>query len=102
MQAAWEKWMTDSEHTFTKTARQRWASYATICQRIVDAWAKISVSSIIQSFRKAEIISEQHSENDDIDLDCDEMDPSMLYGKIAQLFDSETEDENFNGFFDKE
>ena len=102
LRAAWEKWMTDGKHTFTKTGRQRRASYATICQWIVDAWAKISVSSIVRSFRKAGIISEQHSENDDTDSDCDETDLSMLCGEIAQLFDSETEDENFNEFLDKE
>lgn len=39
MRAAWEQWMTEGEHTFTKTSRQRRASYATICQWIVDAWA---------------------------------------------------------------
>lgn len=32
LRAAWEHWMTEGEHTFTKTGRQRRASYATICQ----------------------------------------------------------------------
>ena len=48
--------MTDGEHTFTKTGRQQRASYATICQWIVDAWANVSVSIIIQSFEKVGII----------------------------------------------
>ena len=26
LRAAWEQWMTDGEHTFTKMERQRWAS----------------------------------------------------------------------------
>ena len=38
LRAAWKHWMTDGEHTFTKTGRQRRASHATICQWIVDAW----------------------------------------------------------------
>lgn len=36
LRAAWEQWMTEGEHTFTKTGRQRRATYATICQWIVD------------------------------------------------------------------
>ncbi|KAK7934312.1 hypothetical protein WMY93_005208 [Mugilogobius chulae] len=58
LRAAWEQWMTEGEHTFTKTGRQRRASCATICQWIVDAWAKVSVSTVVRAFRKAGIISE--------------------------------------------
>jgi len=43
LQAAWEQWMTECEHTSTKTGRQRRGTYTTICQCIVDAWAKVSV-----------------------------------------------------------
>ena len=41
LRAAWEKWITEGEHTFTKTGRQRRVTYAIICQWIVDAWAAI-------------------------------------------------------------
>ena len=58
LRVASEHWMTDREHTFTKTGRQRRENYATIYQWIVDAWAKTSVSTIMQSFRKAGIITE--------------------------------------------
>ena len=47
LRAAWERWMTDGEHTFTKTGRQRRASYATICEWIVDAWAQVSTSTVV-------------------------------------------------------
>lgn len=47
LRTAWKRKMTEGEHTFTKTGRQRWASYATICQWMVDAWDKVSVSSVV-------------------------------------------------------
>ena len=90
--------MTDGEHTFTKTGRQRRASYATICQWIVDAWAKISVSTIVRSFIKAGIITEQQCTNSETDLDNDEAEPRKLDIEVVQLLNSDTEDEEFDGF----
>uniref|UniRef100_A0A8C5PNZ8 HTH CENPB-type domain-containing protein n=1 Tax=Leptobrachium leishanense TaxID=445787 RepID=A0A8C5PNZ8_9ANUR len=101
LRAAWEHWMTEGEHTFTKTGRQRRASYATICQWIVDAWSKVSVSSVIRAFRKAGIITEQLSTSNETDSDNDEndeRDPGVLDAEIAQLLNSDTEDEEFDGF----
>ena len=96
--------MTDSEHTFTKTGRQRRANYATICQWIVDSWSKISVSTITRSFRKAGIIPEQSNtdNSDETDSNSDETDPVMLDAEIAQLLNSDTEDEEFDGFLEEE
>ena len=65
LRAAWEQWMTEGEHTFTKTGRQRRATYATICQWIVDAWAKISVSTVVRAFTKAGIITELTGNSND-------------------------------------
>lgn len=98
MRATWEQWMTEGEHTFTKTGRQRRASYATICQWIVDAWAKVSVATIVQAFAKSGIINEQPSNISEIETDDDERDPGLLDASIAQLLNSETEDEDFDGF----
>lgn len=102
LRAAWEQWMTEGEHTFTKTGRQRRATYATICQWIVDAWAKISVSTVVRAFTKAGIITELpgNSNDTDSDSDNDERDPGMLDAVIAQLLNSDTEDEEFEGFVD--
>ena len=97
LRAAWEHWMTEGEHTFTKTGRQRRASYATICQWIVDACATVSVSSVVRAFTKAGIITEQHSDSNDSDSD-EEREPGMLNPDIAQLLNSDTEDEEFDGF----
>ena len=103
LQVAWEHWMTDGEHRFTKTGRQRRANYATICHWIVDAWAKISVSTIMRSFRKAGIITEQlNTDNsDEVDSDSDETNPGMLDVKIAQLLNSDI-DEKSVGFLEEE
>jgi len=104
LRVAWEHWMTDGEHTFTKTGRQRRANYATICQWIVDSWSKISVSTITRSFRKAGIITEQSNtdNSNETDSDTDETDPVLLDVKIEQLLNSDTEDEEFDGFLEEE
>ena len=94
--------MTDSEHRFTKTGRQRQANYATVFRWLLDAWAKISVSIIMQSFRKAGIITEQlNTDNsDEADSDSDETDSGMLDVKIAQLLNSDI-DEKFDRFMER-
>ncbi|CAM4731030.1 unnamed protein product [Leuciscus chuanchicus] len=102
MRVAWEQWMTEGEHTFTKTGRQRRATYATICQWIVDAWADISVSTVIQAFTKAGIISELPGNRSDTDSDNDEREPGRLDAVVAQLFNSDTEAEEFEEFVDGE
>ncbi|KAK6320151.1 hypothetical protein J4Q44_G00092580 [Coregonus suidteri] len=102
LRAAWEQWMTEGEHMFTKTGRQRRATYATICQWIVDAWADISVSTVVKAFTKAGIISELPGNSSDTDSDNDEREPGRLDAVVAQLFNSDTEEEEFEGFVDGE
>lgn len=101
LRASWERWMRDSEHTFTKTGRQRRASYVTICEWIVDAWAKVSALTVVQAFRKAGIIAEQPSGNE-TDSDNEEREPGVFDGEIAQMFNSDTEDVDFDGFVTEE
>ena len=85
----------EGEHTFTKSGRQRRATYATICQWIVDAWADISVSTVLQAFTKTGIITELPGNSSDTDSDNDERDPGMLDAVLAQLFNSDTQEEGF-------
>ena len=77
----------EGEHTFTKTGRQRRATYAIICQWIVDAWADISVSTVVQAFTKAGIITELPGNSSDTDSDNDEREPGMLdaYSPICSI-----------------
>ncbi|KAA8589771.1 hypothetical protein FQN60_013136 [Etheostoma spectabile] len=101
LRSAWEQWMTEGEHTFTNTGRQRRATYATICQWIVDAWAKVSVSTVVRASTKAGMITELPANSNDTDSDNDERDSDILFAIIAQLLNSDTKDEEFEGFVDE-
>ena len=59
LRVAWERWMTDGDHSLMKSGRQRRASYATVCRWIVDAWTNVSAGTVVQTFAKAGIISEE-------------------------------------------
>ncbi|KAF4796740.1 hypothetical protein TURU_081684 [Turdus rufiventris] len=52
----WENWLVEGEHSFTKNRRLRRASYATVCQWILDVWRKVSTTTIIRGFKRADII----------------------------------------------
>ncbi|KAF4799490.1 pogo transposable element with KRAB domain-like protein [Turdus rufiventris] len=52
----WEHWRVEGEHSYTTTSRLRRASYATLCQWILDAWSKVTPATIIQGFARADII----------------------------------------------
>ena len=84
------------------TRHQDGETYATICQWIVDAWADITVSTVVQAFTKAGIITELPGNNSDNDSDNDERNPGMLdaVGLLAQLFNSHTQE--FEEFVDGE
>lgn len=56
--------MIDGKHKFTKTERQRHASYASICEWVVDAWANVSAFTVVQDFAKAGIIAEKPRGNE--------------------------------------
>lgn len=68
---AWECWMTDGIHFFTK-----WATYATERRWIVGAWAQLTPASIVKAFMKGAInvkpqaSGESDSDNDERNLEC--------------------------------
>lgn len=82
----------DGVHSFTKTGRQRRASYATIWEWIVDARADLSACTVVGAFAKAVIISEKLHGNV-TDSDNDKRVPGMF---DAQLFILDTEDDAFD------
>ena len=47
LRAAWERWVTDRDHSFTKSGRRHRASYATVCGWIVDAWVNVSAGTVV-------------------------------------------------------
>ena len=93
----WEEWMTAGEHSFTKTGRMRRATYADVCQWVVTAWQRVPPTNIINGFRKAEIVPALPEDETDMDTSTDDQ-QSFLTPELAALFNSDTEDEDFEGF----
>ncbi|KAF4805282.1 hypothetical protein TURU_001438 [Turdus rufiventris] len=109
MQLLWETWMVEGEHSYTNTGRLRTASYATVCQGILDAWGKVTTTTIIRGFAKADIIPGLTSnaiESTEIDNsggeDMGDVASGLLDAPIAQLLISDTEGEEFEGFMEDE
>ncbi|KAF4787541.1 hypothetical protein TURU_169699 [Turdus rufiventris] len=105
----WENWRVEGEHSYTNTGRLHRASYATVCQWILDAWSKVTATTIIQGFAKADIVPGLTSnginstKTDDSDSeDTGDMSSGLLDGPIAQLLVSDTEDKEFEGFMEDE
>jgi len=68
----------------------------------VDAWAQVSTLTVVWAFAKASIIAEQPPGSKIGSSDDDEREPDVYDGEIAQLFNSDTEDEDFDGFVTEE
>lgn len=102
----WENWMSHGEHSFTKTGRMRHATFSEVAQWVKTAWDTVSERTIISGFLKAEILKnldgDDDDENGDADADdCEEdNEENELPNEICQLFHSDTEDEDFDGFPD--
>ena len=52
--------------------------------------------------RFASFSQEKQQERNETDSDSDETDPGMLDAEITQLLNSDTEDEEFDGFLEEE
>lgn len=90
------------------------ATYTQVCKWIVDAWEKIPRKMVQNSFKKSEIIQgniDDAQSNLTSDLDCflenddnaadDFMSDTLnLSPELLKLFNSDTEDEDFDVFFD--
>lgn len=113
MRNYWEQWMAGEDHEFTKGGHMRRATYAQICQWIVDAWEKIPQKMVQNAFIKSEIIQGDIDvpsnltsdmdclhDNDDTDPDDIISDDHNLSSELIKLFTSDTEDEDFDGFSD--
>ncbi len=97
----WEQWMTDGEHSFTATGRMPHATFWQAIEWIDQAWASVTTKTILSGFRKAGIIgtgTDSESENSHAEEEA----LLRLPPELAELFRSDTEDEEFNGFSDVE
>ncbi|KAF4790445.1 hypothetical protein TURU_141291 [Turdus rufiventris] len=105
----WENWMVEGEHSVTNTGRLCQASYATVSLWILDAWGKVTATTIFQGFARVDIIPGLTSDGiestkiDDSDgEDTGDTSSGLLDAPIAQLLLSDTEDEEFEGFMEDE
>lgn len=84
LRMAWERWMTDG---------------AKICEWIVDAWANVSACTVVRALAKAGIIYGKPHGNE-TGSNSDDREHGVFDKDLTQLFISDTEDEDFNGFVD--
>ena len=98
--------MLEGMHTFTKTGKMRRATDAEVCNLVIRTWKAMKVTAIMNGFRKAGITSVRGTSEDD-GSDASEirddkqntttLDP-VLDLRLIDLFNSDTEDEDFDGF----
>ena len=104
MRYIWEKWMTEGDHTFTKSGRMRRASYQEVCAWVGQAWKEVPTSVIQSGFRRGGLLNDishidaaintESDENDDYETQYCLSDPEMI-----KLFESDVgEDSDFDGF----
>lgn len=103
MRARWEEWMTSGDKSFTKTGRLRRATYAEVAKWVLESYKEVKKSSILNGFRRAEILPFQ---NEDADSDSSDDEPlcnvdTRITPELAELFQSDSEDEDFDGFTDE-
>uniref|UniRef100_K7G812 HTH CENPB-type domain-containing protein n=1 Tax=Pelodiscus sinensis TaxID=13735 RepID=K7G812_PELSI len=60
----WDNWMTNGEHTFTPAGRQRRATYVEVCRWVLAAWDRIKLATILNGFRKCDILPDSESDYD--------------------------------------
>ncbi len=99
--------MIEGIHTFTKTGRMRRASYADVCNWIVECWKEITPQCIKNGFKCGGLhdygdsndsqSNENNCDTDDEESD-EEFDPSLTqFSEILEAFHTES-DEDFDGF----
>ena len=98
--------MSEGIHTFTETGKMRRATHVEVCNWVIRAWRAVKVTAITNGFRKAGITHVPGATEDDTsdasEISDDEqstatLDP-VLDAQLIDLFNSDTEDEDFDGF----
>lgn len=96
LRTAWERWMSDGDHSFTKCGRQRLASYATICEWIVDAWLKCLLALLFKLLQKPASFQRSRTARK-VTLTVKKVNLPCLM-KIWRSRSIQKEDEDFDGF----
>lgn len=105
MRAKWENWMSCGEKSFTATGRLRRATLAEVAAWVVESWKGVKKSCILNGFKKAEIYPyDDNTVDSDVESSDDDEPLSNIDTRItpdlAELFHSDSEDEDFDGFTD--
>ena len=98
----WEKWMTAGLHQFTPSGRIQRATFSEVCTWVIDAWAKVKLATITNSFLRVGInltpATLPHSASEDTDTDSEEASATgTLPQAMLDLFHSDSEDSDFEG-----
>ncbi len=97
----WEDWMSTGTHSFTNTGWMRRATYAEVVGWVAQ-WQRIPVSCIQSGFRKAGLFKYLEPIREDaaeMEIDSsDEEAETVEHPFDPSLFNSDTEDEDFQGF----
>ena len=102
----WEKWMSEGIHTFTATGKMRWATHEEVCNWVICAWRAVKVTSITNGFKNAGITNvlggsedgESDASSDDQQMESSATLDPVHDAHLIDLFNSDTEDEDFDGF----
>lgn len=97
----WETWMSEGEHSFTKTGRMRRTDYGEVAKWVSEAWNSVSEKTIVSGFQKAGLTP--FTADCDVELDTSESEddsdvPAELQPEVAALFVSDSEEDDFDGF----
>jgi hypothetical protein len=79
----------------------RCATFGEVAEWVATAWKAVTVRTIVAGFEKAKII-QKIGEEDDSEIEEDSYENKDTSGEIPehiyQIFNSDTEDEDFDGF----
>ena len=101
----WEKWMSEGMYKFTATG-MRQATHEEVCNWVIRAWRAVKVTSITNGFKKAGItyvLGDSEDGESDVSSDDEQMESSATLdlvhdAHLMDLFNSDTKDEDFDGF----
>ncbi|CAC5359288.1 unnamed protein product [Mytilus coruscus] len=108
MRSQWEKWMTSGEKSFTATDRLRRASLQEVAAWVANSAKSVPKTCVDNGFRKDEIfVYQEDTPMVESDTESEDDEPliklnTRITPELAELFHSDTEDEDFDGFSDSE
>ena len=122
LQQRWDAWMCGSDHTYTNQGGMRKPELTTICSWIKDAWEELGPEIIIRTFKKCCISNALNESEDDVlwedgracaaeesdddaiekdivyEDDSDDDTPLSVLRDIYHIFESDDDEEEFQGF----